>query len=93
MDLFYQQLIEKFDHHTYALKGQESIISCERHYLALKSSLESLQLALKELQQHNYAECVAFELQNAVQELAEIVGSISTEDVLSEIFGRFCLGK
>lgn len=93
MDFFYQQLIARFDRHTHAIKGQESIISCERHYLALQNSATALQLALKELQQHNYAECVAFELQNAVQELEEIVGRVSNDDVLTEIFGRFCLGK
>ena len=91
--LLYQQLIEKFDYHTHALKDKDSIISCERHYLALRNSAKSLELALEELRQHNHAECIAFELQHTVQELADIVGNVSNEDVLAEIFSKFCLGK
>ncbi|MDE3270360.1 MAG: tRNA uridine-5-carboxymethylaminomethyl(34) synthesis GTPase MnmE [Pseudomonadota bacterium] len=93
IEQFQRHLIKIFDHHIAPLKSQNSTISCERHYLALQRSISALQLALQELRQHNRAECIAFELQVAVRELADIVGNVSNDEVLAEIFGKFCLGK
>jgi tRNA modification GTPase len=38
-------------------------------------------------------EIVAAEVRAALDELGKVVGSVYTEDVLDQIFGRFCIGK
>lgn len=39
------------------------------------------------------AELAAFELREAVSEIGRIAGDVTTEDLLSRVFGRFCIGK
>jgi tRNA modification GTPase len=38
-------------------------------------------------------EIVAFELRQAAEALAGVTGRIAPEEVLNEIFDRFCIGK
>ena len=38
-------------------------------------------------------ELVALELRNALDHLGAISGQVVTEDILAEIFSRFCIGK
>jgi tRNA modification GTPase len=38
-------------------------------------------------------ELVAAELRLALDELAQVVGAVYTEDILDRIFSRFCIGK
>lgn len=62
----------------------------ERHIRALQQAERCLQRAVKEGLQ---AELLAEELRLAQAELGKIVGEFSSEDLLGEIFSRFCIGK
>lgn len=64
-----------------------------RHVEALKradASLAHLQDTLAERGPH---ECIALDLRGAVDALGEILGTVTTDDVLNEIFSKFCIGK
>ena len=39
------------------------------------------------------ADVIAFELREALEGLGTICGSVTTEDLLSEVFANFCIGK
>ena len=61
---------------------------------------ESLRRAAAAVQQAQQAavnaageELVAAELRLALDELAQVVGAVYTEDILDRIFSRFCIGK
>ena len=64
-----------------------------RHKLCLERSLEAVNRGLELLDDQSSAELIAFEVQEALAHLGEIVGLTTTEDLLDQIFSRFCIGK
>jgi tRNA modification GTPase len=59
----------------------------------LERSLEAVNRGLELLDDQSSAELIAFEVQEALAHLGEIVGLTTTEDLLDQIFSRFCIGK
>lgn len=72
---------------------QQTMIARRRHVEALRQALDHLQKALPSLQQAEAIELVAEDLRMAQQQLNEITGEFSTEDLLGKIFSSFCIGK
>jgi len=65
-----------------------------RHRLGLLAAVECLQSAIDECEFGvERAELAAEELRSAVTSLDSLVGRIDVEDILGEIFSRFCIGK
>lgn len=69
------------------------LITNSRHLAALENSLVSLRMALQSLQDGLGFEFTAFELSSASAALEEILGVISPDDLLEQIFSNFCIGK
>ncbi|MBD3297827.1 MAG: tRNA uridine-5-carboxymethylaminomethyl(34) synthesis GTPase MnmE [candidate division Zixibacteria bacterium] len=65
----------------------------ERHRAALVSAQSSLASARSTLNSGGESELVAFDVQAAATSLGEIIGETTTDQVLGEIFGNFCIGK
>lgn len=70
-----------------------SIVSNARHYEAFVHAQQSLARALKGLEAKLSEELIAFEIREAIQHLSSIVGDISDNDILGNIFEKFCIGK
>jgi tRNA modification GTPase len=70
-------------------------IARARHLQALQRGGEHLQLARQGLQAQSRLplDLLAEELRLAHRALGEITGEFGAEDLLGEIFGRFCIGK
>lgn len=69
-------------------------IARARHVHALRLAQQHLRSAHEQASRGDAAlELVAEELRLAHQALSEITGAFSTEDLLGEVFGRFCIGK
>lgn len=71
----------------------EPILTNVRHKQALSLALESLQAALNSLVRGLSSEFVALDLRAALDHLGEIIGEVTTEDILGNIFSKFCIGK
>jgi len=69
------------------------IITSARHFSALERTVKSLTLALETVEAGRSGEFVAVDLRTGLDALGEIIGVISTEDILNSIFSRFCIGK
>lgn len=70
-----------------------TVVSNIRHYEALQKSSESLTAVLNGLESGITSDFVAMDIRQALHYLGEITGEISTDDLLGNIFSRFCIGK
>lgn len=64
-----------------------------RHEACLERALTSLNSVLELFKNNHPPELLAVDLRSALQALGDVVGESSTEDILGEIFGNFCIGK
>ncbi|MCS7278961.1 MAG: tRNA uridine-5-carboxymethylaminomethyl(34) synthesis GTPase MnmE [Thermodesulfobacteriaceae bacterium] len=65
-----------------------------RQKVALEKAKEFLENAIEELRGKNpLPELIAVELRGALSSLSEIVGEVTTEEILTQIFSTFCIGK
>jgi tRNA modification GTPase len=70
--------------------GESVFLARERHLRALQRAAAHLEAAAREPQRW---ELFAEELRLAQTALADITGRFSADDLLGEIFERFCIGK
>ena len=64
-----------------------------RHLDALRRARTHIEEGKRLLQKHYAAELLAEELREAQQDLGEITGAFTNEDLLERIFSSFCIGK
>jgi tRNA modification GTPase len=73
--------------------ADETIVSNVRHYDALQRTIFSLEKAQRDLQENVTADFIAMDIRQAMYDLGSITGDISTDDLLGNIFSKFCIGK
>ena len=69
------------------------VVTQVRHKEALEAAAGSLRKTAFTLEQKLSSEFIAYHLEEANRELGKITGEVTTEDLLGEIFSRFCIGK
>ncbi|HEU4932143.1 MAG TPA: hypothetical protein VFT48_08670, partial [Pyrinomonadaceae bacterium] len=69
------------------------LITNARHYDLLCSAQRELEAARTALSERHSEELILVPLHNALKFLGQITGETTTEDILSEIFATFCIGK
>jgi len=72
---------------------KSAIVSNLRHYDCLKKAKEYLQNALTSINERLSGEFIAVDLRNAENSLGEIIGEVTSDDILNNIFMKFCIGK
>lgn len=77
---------------TAAYRG-EAIVTNQRHYHALCETLTALDAALDGLQHGLTSELLSEDIRAAINHLGEITGEITSDDILQNIFSKFCIGK
>lgn len=82
---------------NYAQKNMEQagdiIVTNVRHYQLLNNAWHSLENAKNGFLNKLPTDIIAMDIRQAVRDLSAITGTISSEDLLSAIFSRFCIGK
>lgn len=68
-------------------------VTNSRHAAALRSSADALSDVIAGLDRGTPGDLLAEDLRSALDCLGSITGEISSDEVLGEIFGRFCIGK
>lgn len=72
---------------------EEVILTQHRHFQALSHAILSVKSCIDGLKKGVSAEFAASDLRACLDELSLILGKDVTEDILSAIFSKFCLGK
>jgi len=72
---------------------KNAVISNVRHYNALKKAKTNLIDARNSLLNNMTGEFVSVDLRLAEEHLGEIIGKVTTDDILNNIFSKFCIGK
>ena len=81
-------------HHTQGTIPENSVVvTNSRHYECLEKARMDLGSALKDVRSKKSNDLITINLRSALDDLGEIIGSITSEDIINNIFSRFCIGK
>lgn len=86
-----KQLIHLFDNR--AVNVTETIVTNARHVEALRNTNKSLIKILDGLNHNIPGDLLAIDIRAALHYLGEITGEVTTDDLLENIFSKFCIGK
>ncbi|MGE0587916.1 MAG: tRNA uridine-5-carboxymethylaminomethyl(34) synthesis GTPase MnmE [Cyclobacteriaceae bacterium] len=75
------------------VKSGDVMVTNLRHYQNLFQTNESLTRVLEGMDKGVTGDFLAMDIRQALHYLGEITGTISSEDLLANIFGKFCIGK
>lgn len=74
-------------------KESEIVVTNVRHKAALERARSSLSEVQRAMEQGMPPDIAAVDLQEARDNLEEIIGAVTNDDVLERIFSQFCIGK
>ena len=72
---------------------QEVVITNIRHKNLIDKAIESVKKARETLKQNMPLDIIAIFIKDILEDLGNITGEIVTDDIIDEIFSKFCLGK
>lgn len=72
---------------------QEVVITNIRHKNLINKAIESVKNARKTMEEEMPLDIIAIFIKDILEDLGNITGEIVTEDIIDEIFSKFCLGK
>lgn len=75
------------------LSDASTMLTNLRHYEAIRNALQSLAKAMAQVQVGAPTELIASDLRDALHHIGSITGKVSTDDILNNIFAKFCIGK
>ena len=79
--------------HLTEVNDTDIIVTNLRHTEALKQSLSAIRNVQNALESNLSGDLISEDLRLCLHHLAEIVGEVSTTEILGSIFSRFCIGK
>ena len=88
----YDRIIELYSFNTESLSN-DVLISNERHKNLIQKAKMEINEAINATENDMYIDIISIYITNAMNYLAEITGNNVTDDVIDEIFKKFCLGK
>lgn len=84
-------LLEKVNLHH--INTSETLVTNVRHVEALKQTQHSLYRVLENIDNPVTSDFLAMDIKQALHYLGEITGQVTTNDLLENIFTKFCIGK
>ncbi|RZB37690.1 MAG: tRNA modification GTPase [Desulfobacteraceae bacterium Eth-SRB2] len=88
-----KDLIVKLSIGEYGIEVQNKIIPNLRQKMALERSLGICVAVVQEIKKEKSFEFIAMDIKEALDSIGEIIGDTAKDDVIDQIFSRFCIGK
>lgn len=88
-----KKLVELVFEHSPIGAEASVVVTNVRHKQALEKARESLKLAFKTIKEGKSGDFISIDLRAALDHLGEIIGVVTTDDILNNIFSKFCIGK
>ncbi|WP_286733545.1 MULTISPECIES: tRNA uridine-5-carboxymethylaminomethyl(34) synthesis GTPase MnmE [Sphingobacterium] len=79
--------------HLGNLNTDDVMVTNIRHVEALQKTADSLERVIYGIDNPVTSDFLAMDIRQALYHLGEITGSVSTDDLLDNIFSKFCIGK
>lgn len=79
--------------HIDQFKTGATIVTNIRHYESLRNTHKALDDVLEAIDKGLTGDLLALDIRTALHHLGEITGEVTTEDLLGNIFSKFCIGK
>lgn len=88
----FDKIVEIYSFNNDSLSN-DVLISNERHKNLIQKARIEIDEAINAAENDMYIDIISIYITNAMNYLAEITGNNVTDDVINEIFKKFCLGK
>lgn len=92
LENLYQQIIELFQLNEINLDN-EIVITNIRHKNLITKAIENVKKTKETVATKMPLDIVAISIKDILEDLANITGEVVSEDIINEIFAKFCLGK
>ena len=92
IDLLYKKITEMFNLNEINLDN-DLLITNVRHKNIITKAVENVKKAVEALNMNMPIDIITIYIKDILEDLGEITGEIVTEDIINEIFSKFCLGK
>jgi tRNA modification GTPase len=86
-----QNLLEIIQYESF--KQNDTLVTNMRHYESLRETRKALDEVLTGMDSQVPGDLLAQDIRQSLFHLGEITGDISTDDLLDNIFSKFCIGK
>jgi tRNA modification GTPase len=88
-----QEITVKIKENTADKTGSKIILTNLRHKICLENVVKSLSQVITGIEKKMSGEFISVDLRNALSYLGEITGEVTNEEILNNIFSKFCIGK
>lgn len=88
----YDAITEMFDFKEIE-KGEETVITNIRHKNQISMAIKNIMDAIKTIDENMPIDIIAIYIKQILEDLSKITGDNVSEDIINEIFSKFCLGK
>lgn len=78
---------------TGKLQNNETLVTNSRHYDALQRTLEAIHKVQEGIREGLPGDLLAMDVREALENLGEITGEVTNDELLGNIFANFCIGK
>ena len=92
IDLLYAKISEMFNLNDINLDN-DILITNIRHKNIISKAIENVKKAIEALNINMPIDIITIYIKEILEDLGEITGEVVTDDIINEIFSKFCLGK